>query len=83
MKWNLRLVAANRGIWKANELQQKLAENGLRVSAGKMSLLWSGQPVSVKLSDLGVICHVLNCGVEELLIIQPAVDAGEPALSLG
>jgi hypothetical protein len=40
MKWNLRLAAANRGIW--NELQRMLAERDLVVSAGKMSGLWSG-----------------------------------------
>ena len=28
MKWNLRLAAANRGIWKASELQRMLAEAG-------------------------------------------------------
>ncbi len=44
MKWNLRLAAANRGIWKASELQRMLAEHGLVISAGKMSGLWSGQP---------------------------------------
>jgi DNA-binding Xre family transcriptional regulator len=71
MKWNLRLAAAQRGIWKASELQRMLADRGLRISAGKMSGLWSGQPVSVKLSDLNVICAVLGCGVEELLIPQP------------
>jgi len=42
MKWNLRLAAAHRGIWKASELQRMLAERGLVVSAGKMSGLWSG-----------------------------------------
>ena len=71
MKWNLRLAAANRGIWKASELQRMLAEHGLVVSAGKMSGLWSGEPASVKLDDLDVICAVLDCGPEELLIPQP------------
>ena len=28
MRWNLRLAAANRGIWKATELQRLLAEHG-------------------------------------------------------
>jgi hypothetical protein len=28
MKWNLRLAAANRGIWKASELQRMLAGHG-------------------------------------------------------
>jgi integrase/DNA-binding Xre family transcriptional regulator len=71
MRWNLRLAAANRGIWKASELQRLLAEGGLVISAGKMSGLWSGQPASVKLEDLDVICVVLGCGVEELLIPEP------------
>jgi hypothetical protein len=48
-----------------------LAENGLIISAGKLSGLWSGNPASIKLSDLNVICAVLGCGVEELLIPQP------------
>jgi DNA-binding Xre family transcriptional regulator len=71
MKWNLRLAAANRGIWKASQLQRMLADHGLAISAGKMSGLWSGDPASIKLSDLDVICAVLGCGVEELLILQP------------
>ena len=71
MRWNLRLAAANRGIWKALELQRQLAERGLVISAGKMSALWSGRPVSVKLADLDVICAVLACEVGELLIPEP------------
>jgi DNA-binding Xre family transcriptional regulator len=71
MKWNLRLTAANRGIWKASELQRMLAAHGLTVSAGKMSGLWSGNPASVKLDELDVICVVLGCGVEELLLPEP------------
>src|SRR5260370_33504713 len=71
MKWNLRLAAANRGIWKASELQRLLAARGLSVSAGKMSGLWSGSPASVKLDELDVICVVLGCGIEELLLPEP------------
>lgn len=71
MRWNLRLAAANRGIWKASELQRMLAERELVISAGKMSGLWSGQPASVKLEDLDVICAVLGCGPEELLVPEP------------
>ena len=71
MKWNLRLAAANRGIWKASQLQRQLAEHGLVISAGKMSGLWSGNPASLKLDDLDIICTVLGCGVDELLIPEP------------
>jgi DNA-binding Xre family transcriptional regulator len=85
MKWNLRLAAANRGIWKASELQRMLAERGMVISAGKMSGLWSGQPNTVRLDELDVICAVLGCGVAELLlpepetVPQPAPAGGEQA----
>jgi DNA-binding Xre family transcriptional regulator len=75
VKWNLRLAAANRGIWKASQLQRMLAEAGLVISAGKMSGLWSGSPASIKLDDLDVICAVVGCGVEELLIAEPGKHA--------
>jgi len=85
MRWNLRLAAANRGIWKASELQRLLAERGLVISAGKMSGLWSSQPASMKLDDLDVICAVLGCGVEELLITEAdkvqAPTGGDPQRS--
>ncbi|WP_245949820.1 helix-turn-helix domain-containing protein [Saccharothrix carnea] len=73
----MRLASANRGIWKASELQRLLAERGLVISAGKMSHLWSGQPVSLKLDDPDVICVVLGCPIDELLIPEP--DQGPPA----
>ena len=76
MKWNLRLAAAHRGIWTASEMQRLLAARGLSVSAGKMSGLWSGSPASVKLDELDVICAVLGCGIEELLLPEPGKAAG-------
>jgi DNA-binding Xre family transcriptional regulator len=35
------------------------------VSADKMSGVWSGQPASLKLEDLEVICAVLGCEIGE------------------
>ncbi len=71
MRWNLRLAAAQRDIWKASELQRMLADAGLVISAGKMSNLWSGQPVTIRLDDLEVICEVLGCEPGDLLIREP------------
>ncbi|MEU5850324.1 helix-turn-helix domain-containing protein [Saccharopolyspora shandongensis] len=81
MKWNLRLVAAQRGIWKATELQRQLADHGLVISAGKMSGLWSKTPASLKLDDLEIICSVLGCNVGDLLVPEPrkVVVRGESA----
>ena len=43
-----------------------------------MSGLWSGQPNTVKLDELDVICAVLGCDVGELLLPDP-VAVPEPA----
>lgn len=71
MKWNLRLAAAQRGIWKASELQRMLAERGVVFSVGKMSGLWSGNPASFKGTDLDALCAVLGCGIDEIMIPEP------------
>lgn len=79
MKWNLRLAAAKRDIWRASDLQRALADRGLVISAGKMSGLWSGQPVTLRLADLDVICAVLGCEIGELLVPEAdKVPAAEP-----
>ena len=77
MRWNLRMVAAQRGIWKAADLRRALAEAGLEISAGKMSNLWSSTPITVRLDDLDVICHVLDCEPSELLVVEPITAQDE------
>jgi len=79
VRWNLRLAAAQRDIWRASELQRMLAGAGLVISAGKMSNLWSGQPVTIRLDDLEVICEVLGCEPGDLLIREPGKARCEPA----
>lgn len=80
MRWTLRLKAAEQGIWKSTEMRRRLAEAGLEVSAGKMSALWTGTPVTIRLDDLDVICSVLSCAPSDLLICEPGkVAARRPA----
>lgn len=80
MRWNLRLTAAERGIWKSTEMRRRLAEAGLEISAGKMSSLWAGTPTTIRLEDLDVICAVLECDPSQLLVCEPdLVAARKPA----
>lgn len=80
MRWNLRMKAAEAGIWKSTELRRRLAEAGLDISAGKMSGLWAGTPTTIRLDDLDVICSVLDCEPSKLLIREPdKVIARRPA----
>lgn len=78
MQWNLRMVAAQRGVWKASDLRRALGEAGLSISAGKMSHLWSSTPISVRLDDLDVICAVLDCTPAELMLAEQ-VSTPQPA----
>ncbi|MHB1510856.1 MAG: helix-turn-helix domain-containing protein [Acidimicrobiales bacterium] len=79
MRWNLRMVAAQRGIWKSTDLRRALGAAGLEISAGKMSNLWSGTPISVRLDDLDVICAVLGCAPDELLTPEAPAQVAEAA----
>ncbi len=80
MRWNLRMTAAERGIWKSTQMRRMLAEAGLEISAGKMSALWTGTPTTIRLDDLDVICAVLDCTPSDLLICEPdQVAARRPA----
>jgi putative transcriptional regulator len=79
MQWNLRMKAAERGIWKSVELRRLLAEAGLEISAGKMSMLWTTTPTTIRLEDLDVICTVLKCTPSDLLTVDAeAVAARRP-----
>ncbi|WP_328939253.1 helix-turn-helix transcriptional regulator [Streptomyces tauricus] len=71
MQWNLRMKAAERGIWKSTEMRRLLAEAGVEISAGKMSQLWTGTPNIVRLDELDVICAILDCEPSDLLIREP------------
>lgn len=71
MRWNLRMKAAEVGIWKSTEMRRRLAEAGLEISAGKMSALWTGTPTTIRLDDLDIICSVLECQPTDLLVCEP------------
>ena len=71
MQWNLRLRAAERGIWKSAELRRMLAAAGLEISAGKMSSWWAGTPPTMRLEDLDVLCAVLDCAPNDLMTPEP------------
>jgi len=78
------MVAAQRGVWRASELRRALGEAGLAISVGKMSHLWSSTPISLRLKDLDVICSVLGCQPNDLLIpddlpeTEPRTEAAAP-----
>jgi DNA-binding Xre family transcriptional regulator len=71
VQWNLRIRAAERGIWKSAQMRRMLAEAGLEISAGKMSSWWAGTPPTIRLEELDVLCLVLECTPTDLMTPEP------------
>ncbi|MBU1803377.1 MAG: helix-turn-helix transcriptional regulator [Actinobacteria bacterium] len=71
MQWNLRLRAAERGIWKSAQLRRMLTDAGLEISAGKMSSWWAGTPPTMRLEELDVLCALLECTPNDLMTPEP------------
>lgn len=80
MQWNLRIRAAERGIWKSTHMRRLLADAGLEISTGKMSSWWTGNPPTLRLDELDVLCAVLDCTPNDLMSPEPGkVAARRPA----
>ncbi|MFD8477310.1 helix-turn-helix domain-containing protein [Streptomyces globisporus] len=75
MKWNLRWVAARQDIWRPTDLLAAFRRVGFNPSLSKVSALWGGTPVTVRLEDLDLICQALGCTVADLLEAEPATSA--------
>lgn len=82
MKWNLRMVAAQRDLWRPTELLEAFKTVDFTPSLSKVAAMWSGTPVTVRLDDLDKICAVLHCTVADLLQAEPlAVEADESSVA--
>jgi DNA-binding Xre family transcriptional regulator len=71
VKWNLRLVATQRDIWRPTQLLNALEEVGFTPSLSKVAGLWSSKPITVRLDDLDKICAALKCTVADLMEAEP------------
>ena len=47
MKWNLRMVAAQRDLWRPTEVLAAFQQVGFSPSLSKVAAMWSGTPVTV------------------------------------
>jgi hypothetical protein len=74
VKWNLRWAAARNDIWRPSDLLTAFRDVGFEPSLSKVSALWSGKPVSVRLDDLDKICAALGCTVADLLEAEALAD---------
>ena len=66
-EWRLRIVMAEHGMFKANELTPRLAEHGIRLSDSQVWRMVTGRPERLNLRVLVVLCEIFDCDVGELV----------------
>ena len=71
MRWRLRMVAAEHGIWSGTELQRVLATKAnFKLSSPSISVLLTKQPRELKLTTLTALCVALDCTPNDLLQLE-------------
>ena len=66
-EWRLRVLMAERGMFKATDLGPRLAEHGVRLSDSQVWRLVTGRPERLNLRVLMVLCEILGCDPAELV----------------
>ncbi len=84
-EWRLRVLMAERGMFRAADLAPRLAEHGVRLSDSQVWRLVTGRPERLNLRVLVVLCEILECEPGELIrsTEAPVPSATEPASSTG
>lgn len=66
-EWHLRQIMATRGMFATSDLQPKLAEHGIHLSREQTYRLVTGKPQRLALDVLAALCHILDCGPQDLV----------------
>lgn len=82
-EWRLRVLMAERGMFKAADLAPRLAEHGIRLSDSQVWRLVTGRPERLNLRVLVVLCEILGCEPGDLVspTTAAAPSAKEPSSS--
>lgn len=71
-EWRLRPLLAERGVYSAAELAPLLAEHGVRLCDSQVWWLYTGKPERLNLHTLMVLCEILQCTPNELIVGRAA-----------
>jgi DNA-binding Xre family transcriptional regulator len=77
MEWNLRLVMADRGLFKTTDLVPLLAARDVHLSREQVYRLATGTPQRVNMEVLAALCDALACTPNDLMapVAVPAAKA--------
>ena len=83
MRWNLRQVMADRGIFQTSELLPLLQQRGVHVSREHVYRLVTRTPQRINIDILAALCDALGCSTDELLsLVVEVPDASTGAAGL-
>ncbi len=68
--WHLRQIMAARGMFATSDLQPLLAEQGIQLSREQVFRLVTQTPQRLSLDILAALCHILECGPQDLIEVK-------------
>ena len=74
IRWNLRKLMADHGMYQTTDLVPKLAERGIHLSREQVFRLVTQPPQRLSMDTLAALCDILQCTPNDLIEVE-VVDA--------
>lgn len=74
IRWNLRKLMADRGMFQTTDLVPELAERGIHLSREQVFRLVTQTPQRLSTDALAALCDILECTPNDLIEVE-AVNA--------
>jgi len=87
IRWNLRKLMADRGMFQTTDLVPKLADRGIQLSREQVFRLVTQTPQRLSTGALAALCDILECTPNDLIVVvvvnaevrKTAGEAGDQA----
>lgn len=88
IRWNLRQVMAENGIFQTSELVEPLHQRGVEISRQMVHRVVTKAPQRINVDLLAALCDILGCTPNDLLEVRqeqarPAAAVGETGPGIG
>jgi DNA-binding Xre family transcriptional regulator len=70
IRWNLRKLMADRGMFQTTDLVPKLAERGIHLSREQVFRLVTQVPQRLSTDALAALCDILDCTPNDLIEVE-------------
>lgn len=83
VKWQLRKLMAERGMFQTTDLGRLLAEHGVIVSREQVYRLVTSTPQRLNMEVLVALCTILDCTPNDLIRVEAAAATGDSKVAAG